>query len=280
MLLLSDVVGRTVYGPGRSPVGRLADVAVSTDAHRAGPFVSRLLVRTKRTPDLLVPWSAVARLEHCVVELRSDVAEFAITSIDEALATDEILLVRDILDTQIIDIAGQRLARVADVVLSTHPGQQAEVIGVDVGFGAVLRRLGLPRCGRSDVVAWTDLHPTSERGHAVQLSTPRSAVHTLDARGLAALIARLDTDTAVEVLTAKGPELAACVIAESHPVVGERVLRAMPETQTTSVVAGMPAPHAARWRTRLATPRRLGGRNFLRFRVWPRRRHAPARVRA
>ena len=114
-------------------------------------------------------------------------------------------MARDVLDTQVVDVAGQRLARVADVVLALAGGAGGagrtglEVVGVEVGFGAVLRRLGLRRmtpARTEDVVAWSDLHLTSERGHTVQLAAARSAVHRLDARGLAALVSRVDTDSA------------------------------------------------------------------------------------
>ena len=52
---------------------------------------------------------------------------------------------RDVLDTQIIDLVGQRLARVADVVLTRTADDRLELVGVEVGFGGVLRRLGLRR---------------------------------------------------------------------------------------------------------------------------------------
>ncbi len=149
-----------------------------------------------------------------------------------------------------------------------------ELVGVDVGFGAVLRRLGLRRLAARvgpDVVAWSDLHLTSERGHAVQLATPRSAVHHLDAAELAALVDKLDVESASEILAARPPSVAADVV-RAEPVVGERVLRAMAEETAARIVASMPPADARRWRGRLAHIPTLRGRRFLRFRVWPRRR--------
>lgn len=43
--------------------------------------------------------------------------------------------------------------------------------------------------------------------------------------------------------------------------VGERVLRALPDTTAAQIVAAMPAEHARHWRRRLARPR---ARRFLR----------------
>jgi hypothetical protein len=227
--------------------------------------------------DLLVPWEAVVSLHHNDIQLNRDGTDCTFTHIVDALDADEILLGRDVLDTQIIDIAGQRLARVADVVLARSDGRM-EAVGVEVGFGGVLRRLGLSQLARRmqrNNVAWSDLHLTSERGHAVQLATPRSAVHLLDARGLATVIARLDTESAAEVLVAKGPAVAADIIRATHPVVSERMLRAMDDTDAADIIAAMPAHHATRWRDLLATPPALRGRHFRRFRIWPRRRYTP-----
>ena len=138
-----------------------------------------------------------------------DPTTFAICSTTDALGDDEILLVRDVLDTQIVDVVGQRLARVADVVLTRTRRRPART---GRRRGRLRRRCyGDWACAdwrlapARTCVAWTDLHLTSERGHAVQLATPRSAVHHLDAAGLAALVSRLDIESATEVLAATGP---------------------------------------------------------------------------
>lgn len=280
VLLLSRMTGQDVLGADGRAAGRLADLTVRLDEHTGPHLVERLLVQRHHAPDLLMPWSAIESFENTYVLINGsiDPISFAITSTIDALGDDEILLVRDVMDTQIIDLVGQRLARVADVVLTRTAGDRLELVGVEVGFGGVLRRLGLHRLAaraNEDVVTWTDLHLTSERGHAVQLATPRSAVHHLDAAGLAALVSKLDTESATEILAVAGPGMAADVVDIAHPVVGERVLRAMPDTDAAEIVAAMPPERAIRWRTRLTHPPVLLGRRFIRSRVWPRRRHTP-----
>jgi sporulation protein YlmC with PRC-barrel domain len=281
VLSLTQVTGREVRGSNGQVLGRLADLTTRLDDGVGPHLVERILVSRRRRPDLLVPWAAVERFEDIgvVIHDQEDAATFAITSTVEALAKDEILLARDVLDTQIVDIVGQRMARVADVVLNRCADDRLELVGVEVGFAGVLRRLGLRRLAahaNEEVVAWADLHLTSERGHAVQLATPRSAVHRLDAAGLAALVSQLDVESATEILTATGPRVAEKVIRIAHPVVGERVLRAFPGAVIEQIVAAMPVEHARRWRARLAHMPALRGRRFIRSRVWPRRRHAPA----
>lgn len=271
VLLLSRVTGQKVTTPDGRLVGRLADLTVRLDDPE--PLLVEHLVVKRPGGLLVVPWHAVANLHAGRVVLATqDVDHFAVGSLSESLSPDEILLARDVLDTQIVDVVGQRMARVADIVLARTAGSGLELLGVEVGFGAVLRRLGLgawvPRTA-GDMVAWSDLHLTSERGHAVQLSTPRAAVHRLDARGLAALMSRVDTDSAAEILVAREPVVAAEAIRVAHPSVAERLLRALPASYATRIVGAMPSEHAGRWRNRLRQHR---PRRFLRSHVWPRRR--------
>ena len=107
----------------------------------------------------------------------------------------------------------------------------------------------------------------------MQLAAPRAAVHRLDPRSLAALVSRVDTESATEILVGQDPAVAAAAVREVHPDIGERVLRALPEIQADRIVGAMPAEHALRWRDRLARRPTLLGRRFLRSGVWPRRRH-------
>jgi sporulation protein YlmC with PRC-barrel domain len=273
VLLLSRVTGQEVTTPDGRAIGRLADLTVRLDD--PGPqLVEHLVVKRRNGSLLLLPWHAVAAMyDRRVVLATDDVDAFAVGSLVTAVGPDEILLRRDVLDTQVVDVIGQRLARVADVLLARTGGAGLEVMGVEVGFGGVVRRLGLGALVRSggDVVAWRDLHLTSDRGHAAQLSTPRAAVHRLDARGLAALVSRVDTDAAAEILAANDPTLVADAVRTAHPSVAERLLRALPPSSAARILNAMPVDLARRWRDRLA--RRQGRRHFLRSRVWPRRRH-------
>nr|WP_090343103.1 magnesium transporter [Mycolicibacterium malmesburyense]CRL73906.1 Mg/Co/Ni transporter MgtE with CBS domain protein [Mycolicibacterium malmesburyense] len=282
MLLLSRIARRKIVGPDGRAIGRVVDVTARPGSDGNLPVVEHVVLSGHRVPDALVPCQAVNFGHPQHIRLTADRGGSPVGTAEE-LADDEIMLVRDVLDTQIVDITGQRLTRVADVVLARRHDGMLEVVGVEVGFDAVLRRLGLGWVAKRlprDAIAWTDLHLTSERGHAVALQSPRAAVHLLDARGLAALVARLDTESAAEVLGTKEAAVAADVIRASHPVDAERMLRALPEGKAADVVAAMPTDHATRWRDRLsasASPL-LRGRHFLRSGVWPRRRRGTRRT--
>lgn len=277
LLWITRITGQQVLDADGLLVGRVADLSVELDHVSEPRVVQRLLIGRRHAPDLLVPWKAVADFgRYCVLLKAGHDAAGQVDLDDQGLRADEILLLRDVLDTQVVDVVGQRLARVSDVALTRAADGRLELVGAEVGFGGVLRRLGLHRLATragEDVVDWADLHLTSERGHTVQLNSPRSAVHHLDESGLAALVDRLDVESAADVLAATKPMVAAGVIHAWDPAVSEQVLRAMPGADSADIVAAMPAAHAKRWRARLARTPRRPGRRLLRFQL---RRHRRA----
>lgn len=269
MLWLTGAIGQEVLAADGTEVGRVLDLSVRLDPDRPTPVVSRLVVGVARRRCVLVDHARVAAFTPDRIELREGFGPtpIAVDTISEHLLPDELLLGRDVLDTQIVDVVGHRLARVADVALVRTTEGALEVLAVEIGFARVLERLGLHRLARhrpDASIAWTDLHLTSDRGHLVQLASPASAVHRLTDGDLAALVARLDLDAATEVLAHAGATRSAGAIGHAHPSVAERLLRAMPEADRSAVLAQMPAEHAHRWRRRLAHVHPLRGRRLLR----------------
>ena len=110
------VTGQEVRTPGGTAIGRVEDLTVHLGEQSGPLLVARLLVRRRHSADLLVSWEAVRSFQRSGVVLESD-AGFTVGAVDAALEPDEILLKRDVLDTQIVDVVGQRIAWGADAVL-------------------------------------------------------------------------------------------------------------------------------------------------------------------
>ncbi len=280
MLWLTGATGQEVHSIDGTALGRVIDLTVRLDPQRPIPFVARLLLEQGQGTSVLVDWSRVTQFEHDRVELRNgDLGSgFPAVAVSVQLGVDELLLCRDVLDTQIVDVVGHRLARVADVALARTADDRLEVLAVEVGFHRVLERLGLRwLADRSadESISWADLHLTSDRGHLVQLGSPASAVHRLTDGDLAALVARLDLDAATEVLDAAGPARTAGAITHATLPVGERLLRALPDDSRALVLEQMPADHAHRWRHRVRHQRPLRGRRFFRGAGWRHRHGTP-----
>jgi len=161
---LTEVLGARVLEADGRLVGRLADLAADPDAPH--PTVTGLVVR-RRWARTLVPAEAVAEWGTREIHLLRGAAPGRVPG---AAA----LLRRDVLDTQIVDFRERRVTRVSDVMLESRDGR-LEVVGVDVGAGAVARRLGLRRPARwlgERRIAWTELHPLHDRARSLMVSAP------------------------------------------------------------------------------------------------------------
>ena len=181
--MFTDQLARAVRRADGTRIGKVDDLIVVLG--ETDPQVVALRVRVGRRSRRRVPWSAVASFAEEVV-ITAD-------PIEDELSGDELLLARDVLDTQIFELSGRRLTRVADIELVWRD-RELRVVGVDIGAAPLLRRLGLgvfARRAAAKVIPWNELHLTSVRGHTVQLDTPTSRVYTLTEEELAELGARL-----------------------------------------------------------------------------------------
>jgi sporulation protein YlmC with PRC-barrel domain/flagellar motility protein MotE (MotC chaperone) len=237
-VLLTDLLGAQVRAADGTVAGRLVDLAVEVGEEH--PVVRRLAVGRGQHTTGYVDWSAVVAFEHDEVQLGTSGA------VTGAEGQAEVLLRRDVLDTQVVDVAGKRLARVSEVLLSRE-GEQVAVAAVEIGAAGVWRRLGLRRLAHrtpTRSIAWADLHLTSARGHALQLTTPGAAVHRLAGPELAAVVAHLPTDKGAQILAAVSPEHAAAALSAAHPRVSARLLHAVSRATASALVGRMPVDDA------------------------------------
>jgi sporulation protein YlmC with PRC-barrel domain len=288
MLLLSHLIGRPVLGPDGTRLGVVLDLTVDLGGRR--PVVRHLVLRRSRRAVRYVPWPQVL-IEGRGVRLRtqldadagrgtspaaSQVAGSGAggTAVDAA-PPNVVLLARDVLDLQVVDLVGHRAGRVADVLLAPGPAGALEVSAVDLGFGAVCRRLGLGRLAArlpGRIVDWADLHLAGGRGHQLQLSTPTAGVHRLDARGLAHLLARLGPRLGSDVARSVGPRRVAAAVARSHPAVADPLILSLRPGEAADVLGELPPEHRRHYRDVLRR-QVLRRRRFRRLHGW--RRHRP-----
>jgi sporulation protein YlmC with PRC-barrel domain len=165
MPLLTELLGAEVVDTSGRRAGRLADMVVAPDPDH--PPVVGVVLRGER-----------------IVRRVAEGVDPAGLVVGEGEAQDGLWLVRDVLDTQVYDVAGLCVSRVGDVVLEISDGVVV-LSGVEAGLAPVLRRLGLvaaPRRVRPRTVSWSDLHPLSKRGHSLVLAAdPQRAQERIEA---------------------------------------------------------------------------------------------------
>jgi sporulation protein YlmC with PRC-barrel domain/predicted transcriptional regulator len=136
LVALSELLGATVRDADGTVRGRVREVAVTPQDHATR--VAYLIVKTPDGERVLPP-DAITATGH-TVRTTSDASRWA-----PVVPSDGVLLLkRDLLDQQIIDIHGRKVVRVNDVELESTPVNShllLNVVAVDVGARGAIRRL-------------------------------------------------------------------------------------------------------------------------------------------
>ena len=245
MLYLSTYLGRPVFDAANQPVGKVLDLIARLEGEY--PLVVGLRVRTRMRTRLDVDWTDVRAFEISQVILTrggDDLHPFA-------LGERDVLLARNVMDKQIVDLEDRRLIRVQDVQLA-RTGTRLRVIGVDVSTSALLRRLRfskladrVARRNPPDAVAWSDVDVGSWKDPNVRLRVTRSGVRRLHPADLAEIASELPPAEGVGLLEALEEEVAADTLEEMGPEDQVRMLEALGPERAARMLERMSPDDAA-----------------------------------
>lgn len=279
MLFLTSIVDRPVQGRTGEPIGRLDDVIVRMGDERYPPL-SGLLVKDGRRR-FFVParhlqsLNGVALLSSSLVDLQPF-----------SRRDGEVLLRRDVLDHQLIDVTGRRIVRVNDVQLAQLEGL-FRIVGIDISPQALVRRLA-PRAfgGRivgRQIIDWAEAqYLASAAPVQLKVSYDRLAelnpvdlariVDALSYREGAEIVAALDNETAAEtleevsderlatLLEGMDQERAADILEEMTPGAAADALEDLEDEVAEQLLARMEPEEAADVQARLAYDEDSAGR--------------------
>ena len=212
---LSLVVGGSLRDESGGRLGRVDDVIVRLGEEY--PPVSGVLASVAGRA-VFVPATAIGTIEHDRVALgnsKLDLRPFE-------RRPQEVLLKKDVLDRQLINVEGARLVRANDIELARTDGWY-RVVGVDTGLRGIARRV-LPRRFGDSVTAGTFLDWSSVEaftGHVptVRLRIPHPKLARLHPAQLADLVEAASHREGEEIIEAVGgdPELEADLFEELEP---------------------------------------------------------------
>jgi len=247
-VFLSAVLDRPVISHSGREIGRLWDVAMSPGDPL--PLVQHLLVR-KGAQVRRVPWADIALFNPVVVSLKGEPEDSGAVPEPE----DEVLMRRDILDKQIVDVDGARVVRVNDLKLRAMQGNLC-LAAVDVGFRGVLRRLGyleawdylggvLHRPLARKEIDWLFVQPLGANLSRLTLTVTRDKLSDLHPADLAHIISQLPHQNVSAVLNSLDMEAAGEALGEMEPEDSSRVLSQLESSLAADVLEEMPPDEAA-----------------------------------
>src|ERR671921_2040306 len=210
MLYLSQLLGRPIREVEGERVATLKDVIVRLGSDH--PPVTGLVARYRRR-DFFVPRAHVRSIDVSGVRLNSDLLDLR----RFARREDEVLLARDVLDKQLIDVDGKRVVRVNDVQLIEAAGE-LRVTGADVSLAGLWRRLTPHNFIGTNrpvvVIDWADVGYLATDAATVQLKSSRDKLARLHPVEIARLAETLSYQEGAQVLASLDDETAAETLEE------------------------------------------------------------------
>src|SRR5216684_3466073 len=227
MLYLSQVLGRPILDLEGERVATLRDVIVrlGEDDH---PPVAGFVARYRRR-DFFLPRWRISHFGEDGVRLNADILDLRPFMRREG----EVLLARDVLDKQLIDVDGKRVVRVNDVQI-IEAANEWRVTGADVSLSGLWRRLApaFLRSGRAvEVIDWADV------GY---LATDAETLEEMAAARQAQIIGDMDEERAADILEHMSPDEAADVLGDLPEDKAEDLLNRMEDDEQLEVAELLP----------------------------------------
>jgi PRC-barrel domain len=257
LVSLANLFGCPVVDSAGARVGRVDDVVVRWERGVTHPSVAGVLVKVGDSLALIA--APDVTLTQTGVQLHRQ----PITVVHPTRHDTDVALARDVLDRQLVDVAGVQVVRAADVYLAkTAAGW--EVAGIDIGIWALFRRL-LPKrrtCPPPDRgLDWADLQafvfrfpeevpsegtgPASAAGavgSSMQTAYAAGALHTLRAKDVAALLRGLDRPSQAQLAALADTSTAAAALRGMEPAQLDAVLAELDEADRTKLLGLLSGP--------------------------------------
>jgi CBS domain-containing protein/sporulation protein YlmC with PRC-barrel domain len=247
-LFLSSVLGKTVIDERGRELGKLRDLIMVPG--EIFPEVSRLIISKGKALSSL-QWGSVSLFNPYVISTRSD----AFPLEEYVTQDDDILIRRDILDKQIVDVNGAKVVRVNDLKLGSHEGRLC-VVSVDVGFNGLARRMGYESlCSRiagflgrripHQEISWEYVQPLEMNASSLTLIVARDQLADMHPADIAQIISNIPSRNIQTVLTSLDTETAGEAIHELEPELRSRVISQLDTGQATEILEEMAPDEAA-----------------------------------
>ncbi len=236
MLYLSQVLGRPIHDVEGENIATIKDVVVRYGVDDYPPIVG-VMARYRRR-DFFIRRVQIADLNETGVKLNIDVLDLRPFTRREG----EILLAKDVLDKQLIDIDGKRVVRVNDVQI-IQVANQWRVTGADISLRGFLRRL-MPKGFYSnravEVIDWADVgYLATDSASAVKLKSSKDKLSRLHPVEIAQLAEALSPVHRTEIVESLDDEIAADTLEEMSTENQARILEEMDEERAADILEEM-----------------------------------------
>lgn len=249
MLFLAHILNRPVVDAAGTRLGWVEDlVLTSLDLF---PKVEAFVLGRRGHRAVFIPWDQVRQTDHTGLHLRSSRERIPTSPLND----DAILLRRDILDKQVVDIYGRKVVRINDLQLADID-HELRLIGADIGARGLLRRLNIERPlamaargMRVDlperVIPWNYVEGLETEWPSVRLNVSHRRLRDLPPPEIAEILEQLHPVDRDELLLHFDDETVADTLPHMEDDVQAEVLMAMSDERASDILEFLPPDEAA-----------------------------------
>ena len=242
-LYLSQLLGAEVRDQLGEKIATLKDLVVALDPAEPYDRVKGLVAVIRRRP-VYIPWEHVGGLDHHDLVLNSTTLDVRPFERREG----EMLLGRDVLDKQLVDIEGRRVVRANDLQLVLADGE-LRIVGVYVSGRALLRRLmgryGISPAPGERIISWQDVEGFAVQNPQVRLKVKHERLAQLHPVEIAHIIDALSVRQGAEIVAALDDEIAADTLEELSEERQADILEGLDEERAADILERMGPDEAA-----------------------------------
>ncbi|MDA8168283.1 MAG: CBS domain-containing protein [Nitrospiraceae bacterium] len=247
-LFASEIIKKPVLDPKGEELGRIKDIELIKG--ELLPKVNALVLQ-KGKAFFKLPWHLISIFNKKVIAAGAGAEGLEPYSMDE----EDLLVVRDILDKQIVDANGVKVVRANDIKLEGYK-DDAIVVAVDVGMRGLMRRLGFERRGEDilrlfgsqlsyNLISWNYIQPLQPKLTTLALTVPRQMLSELHPADIAELLSQVSHDEGAAFIESLDVETAADTIIELEPVAQTAIIKDMDAEKASDIIEEMPPDVAA-----------------------------------
>lgn len=238
MLYLSQILGRPIFDAEGEKIAVVKDVIVRYGEEEYPPVIG--IVARYRRRNFFMSRTRISALSEIGAKMNSEIINLKPFTRREG----EVLLAKDVLDNQLIDVDGKRVVRVNDVQIIEVAGDW-RVSGADVSFQGFVRRLmpsGFYGSNRPvEVIDWADVGylASDKTSGAVQLKSSKDKLSRLHPVEIAQLAESLSPIHRTEIVESLDDEIAADTLEEMSTENQARILEDMDEERAADILEEM-----------------------------------------
>ena len=258
-IFVSEVYKKPVLDQTGEEIGKLQDIMVGMG--ETFPAITSLVV-ADGSQTYLIPWDMINLFNRRVISVNARTEDLK----PAKPSPTDILIFRDVLDKQIVDINGAKLVRVNDLELGDVKGKLC-LVAADIGLRGILRRLGVEKRGEKilslfnyklqyKLISWHYVQTIEPKVARLTLTVAGQKVSSMHPADLAQIISEvsqkertaifgtLDVDTAAEALHELEAGVQADIIDDMSKERASDILERMPPDEAADVLGDLPEAKA------------------------------------